>query len=92
MAKSSLSHEPTVIANAAAATIGTLYIACAVSIALFPDLAMTIARSWFHGIRLEEISGWNVSLGSLVLGFTSATIGGWILGFIFAKFQNYFAK
>lgn len=92
MAKNNLSHEPTTIANATAATIAFVYVVCALSISLFPEAAMTVARSWFHGIRLEEISGWNVSMGSLILGFVSATAGGWILGFVFAKFQNYFAK
>ncbi len=92
MAKSNASHEPFVIANATAATFATVYVVCAISIALFPQSAVTIARSWFHDIRLEEINGWNLSVGSLVLGFISATVGGWLLGWVFAKFQNYFAK
>ncbi len=92
MAKNNVSHDPMVIANATAATTAVMYVVCATSIALFPKSAMTIARSWFHGIRLEEIAGWNVSIDSVILGFVSATIGGWLVGLLFAKFQNYFAK
>lgn len=92
MAKSTLSHEPMAIANAAGATTAVVYVVCAASIALWPEAAISIARSWFHGIRLEQISGWNLSFESVAFGFVTATIGGWLVGFLFAKFQNYFAK
>jgi len=92
MAKNESSHEPVPTANATAATVAVIYVVCATSIALAPDLAMQVARSWFHGIRLEEISGWNLSAESLVLGFVTATAGAWLLGFVFATCYNYFAR
>lgn len=92
MAKKISSHEPFTIANATAATVAVIYVVCAAGIALFPVTAMTIARSWFHGVRLEAISGWNLAPGSLVFGFITAVIAGWLVGLVFAKFQNFFER
>lgn len=90
MAKPNRSHEPTVIANATAATVASIYTACALMVLFVPVFAMRIAMSWFHGVRLQAASGWNLTPGSLLFGFITATLGGWIMGFVFAKFQNFF--
>lgn len=79
-------------ANAAAATIGVIYLVCALSIFLVPNLAFTIARSWFHGVTLSEFSRTNFTLVSFVTGLVSSTLGGWLLGYIYAYFYNQFAK
>jgi len=88
-----MKHLPTATANATAATVALLYIVCAVSVLLFPDISVTIARSWFHGIDISKITlSTQTNPGSLVLGFVTATGGGWILGYIFAILYNNFAK
>ena len=87
-----MKHNPSVTANAAAVTVAIVYIVCRIGIALFPDLAMTIAQSWFHGIQLTQISELNLSLGSFVLGLATSTIGTWLVGYLFAKLYNYFLK
>ena len=51
-----MKHDPKATANAAAVTVAIVFIVCRVGVALFPDLAMTIAQSWFHGIQLTQIS------------------------------------
>ena len=88
-----MKHLPEATANATAATVALLYIVCAVSVLLFPDISMTIARSWFHGIDISKLAlSTQTNPGSLVLGFVTATGGGWLLGYIFAIFYNNFAK
>lgn len=88
-----MKHLPVPTANATAATVAVVYIVCALSVLLFPDISMSIARSWFHGIDISKITlSTQTSPGSLVLGFTTATGGGWLLGYIFAGFYNYFLK
>lgn len=88
-----MKHLPLASANAAAATIALVYIVCAISVLLFPDISMTVARSWFHGIDISKITlSTQITPVSLVLGFITATIGGWLLGYIFAELYNYFAK
>ena len=88
-----MKHLPIPTANATAATVAVVYIVCAVSVLLFPDIAMTIARSWFHGIDISALTlSAQTNAGSLVLGFLTATGGGWLLGLIFAHAYNYFAK
>ena len=88
-----MKHLPMATANATAATVAVVYIVCAVSVLLFPDIAMTVARSWFHGIDISTLTlSTQTNPGSLILGFLSATGSGWILGYVFAGFYNMFAK
>ena len=87
-----MKHEPKAAANAAAVTVAVLYVVCRIAVALFPDLAMSIAQSWFHGIQLTQIPELNLSLGSFVLGLTTSTIGTWLVGYLFASSYNYFVK
>ena len=85
-----MKHEPNATANAAAVTVAALYIVCRIAVALFPDLTMSIAQSWFHGLELSSVSGWNLSLGSFILGLVTSTGGTWLVGYIFASLYNLF--
>ncbi len=88
-----MKHLPIPTANATAATVAVVYIFCALGVLLFPDISMTIARSWFHGIDISKLTlSTQTNSGSLVLGFITATGGGWLLGYIFASFYNTFAN
>jgi hypothetical protein len=88
-----MKHLPVPTANATAATVAIVYIVCALGVLLFPDITMTIARSWFHGIDISQLTlSTQTNAGSLVLGFITATGGGWLLGYLFASFYNYFLK
>lgn len=85
-----MKHEPNVTGNAAAITVAALYIVCRVAVALFPDLSMSVAQSWFHGLELSKVSSWNLSLGSFVLGLVTSAGGAWLVGYVYATVYNYF--
>ena len=87
-----MKHGPNATANAAAVTVGAFYVVCRVAVALFPDLAMSVAQSWFHGLEFSKVSSWNLSLGSFILGLVTSAVGAWLVGYIFATAYNYFAK
>ena len=87
-----MKHEPNTTANAATITVAVIFVACRVAVALFPDLAMTIAQSWFHGLQLSKVSGWDLSLGSFILGLVTSSGGAWLVGYLFANIYNYFLK
>lgn len=87
-----MKHEPNTTANAAAVTVAIIYVVCRVAVALFPDIVMTIAQSWFHGLEISKVSGWNLSLGSFILGLVTSTAGAWLAGYLFATVYNYFVK
>ncbi|MEK7101402.1 MAG: DUF5676 family membrane protein [Patescibacteria group bacterium] len=87
-----MKHEPNATANAAAVTVAVIFVVCRLAVALFPDLAMTIAQSWFHGLQLSKVTGWDLSLGSFILGLVTSTGGAWLVGYIFASTYNYFVK
>ena len=84
-----MKHEPNVTANAAAITVAALYIVCRIAVALFPDLAMSIAQSWFHGLELSKVSAWNLSMGSFVLGLITSAGGAWLVGYTYAAVYNF---
>lgn len=77
-------------ANALAATTAIIDVLCALAIALAPDLAMSVAQSWFHGLDLSRISSWNVTVGSFVLGLVTLTALAWGAGYSFAAAYNVF--
>jgi len=87
-----MKYDPKATANGVAITAGTIYIVCRVGVAFFPDLLMTITQLWFHGLELARVSGWNLSLGSFVLGLISLLIVAWLVGYFFANSYNYFVK
>ncbi len=90
MAKSNSSHEPIVIANAAAATTAVVFVVCRLAFVLAPELSLAISKTWFHGIDISLIAARRVGDG-FILGLVSTAIAGWLIGWVFAKFQNYFA-
>lgn len=88
-----MKHDVKATANAAAATITIIYLVCISAIGLFPGLSMTVAQSWFHGLDISKIAvPLNISIGTFILGFVTAVIGGWLIGYIYAKSYNYFSK
>ncbi len=87
-----IKHEPNTTANATAVTVGVIYVACVITVVLLPDLSMTVAQSWFHGLDLSQISTFNVTVSSFILGLITSVGGSWLIGYIFATAYNYFAK
>jgi hypothetical protein len=87
-----MKHDPKATANGAAVTVAIIYIICRVGVFLFPDLSMSIAQSWFHGIQLTQISELRLTSGSFVLGLVTSMIFAWLVGYLFANLYNYFAK
>jgi len=87
-----MKHDPTSTANALAVTGAILYVFCRIAVSLFPNLSISIAQSWFHGLEIGKTAGWSLSMGSFVLGLISITIAAWLTGFLFAKVYNYFSK
>ena len=87
-----MKHHPTATANALAATTAIIYVVCRGAFVVAPDLAMTIAKSWFHGIDISLIAAQSVDTGSWVVGIVSATVGAWLAGYLFATLYNVFAK
>ena len=53
---------------------------------------MSIARSWFHGIDISQIATTTIPADNFILGLVTATVGAWLVGFLFAKLYNAFAK
>jgi len=87
-----MEHNPIATANASALTAALIYVVCFLSVALFPDLALTVAKSWFHGVELIGGSAWSASPVSFILGLLTLVGGAWLVGYIFAGIYNYFVR
>lgn len=79
-------------ANAGAALMTAVYLICALSVILFPDLIFSLAQSWFHGLDLSKIRTPGVVAESFVLGLVSAAVLSWLAHYIFAWTYNKLAK
>lgn len=83
--------KETAWANASSASVGIIYIACAVLVGMFPEVSKSVAVSWFHGMDLNQI--WTGEpRGNFILGLVSAVIGTWLVGYLFAWIYNKFVK
>lgn len=87
-----MKKDPIATAHAAAATTAVIYVACALFFVIAPDLSMAVTKTWFHGIDISLIDARTATVGSFILGLVSATVGAWLVGYIFALFYNKFAK
>ena len=87
-----MKHEPNATAKALAVTTAVIYVVCAAAVVLLPDLTMSVAQSWFHGLDLSRISVFNVTWGSFIQGLITATAGTWLVGYLFASTYNYFLE
>ena len=87
-----MKHDPIATANALGVTTAVFYVFCRLFVGVFPGLMFTVAQSWFHGVRLTESGGWNLSGGAFVVGLLTSVFFAWLVGFLFAKSYNYFAK
>lgn len=86
-----MKYDPIVTANASALTVTIVYIVCRLAFSVAPQLSFAISRAWMHGVAFERVAT-PFAGGTFILGLVTATIGGWILGYIFASFYNYFSK
>lgn len=87
-----MKHHPMATANALAITMGVVYIVCRQAFVLAPEFAMSVGRSWFHGIDISKIATRTVPADNFVLGLVTAVIGAWLVGYLFAVVYNRFVK
>lgn len=72
--------------------MGVFYSLCALAAIYFPDLATSIAQTWFHGINISLIQTWEISLESFISGLITSMIVAWTTGYLLTGFYNYFTK
>ena len=86
-----MKHNEMTTANALAVTMGSIYVACALLVAVFPAFFRTVATSWFHGWNMELL--WTgAPRGNFILGLVSSMVGSWLVGYLFAWTYNKFLK
>jgi hypothetical protein len=86
-----MKHDRLASANAAALTVGALYIVCRVFVVLFPRLSLDVAQSWFHGLQTTTPQMMRYAPGNFVLGLVSSLVVAWIIGWCFAHCYNMFS-
>ena len=80
-------------ANAAATIMAIWVIVCALLSYLVPDLLFAVAQSWMHTINLDVVkTTFSPDLGSILLGFVSATGLTWVTTYALIETYNRLAK
>lgn len=86
-----MKHDPQATASASALTVAALYIVCRVFVGLFPTFSYSVMQAWFHGLTLQTIGRFDLSITSFVLGLVSATVVAWVTGWCFGHCHNMFS-
>ena len=83
--------KPKAGAKAAAWASGIIYSLCALAIIYFPDLALPIAQSWFHGVDVISFETADITLSSFTTGLVTSMLSAWLAGYLIAGFYNFFS-
>ncbi len=81
-----------VLANALGATFGVLSITCILVILFAPDLYVATENLWFHGRNLSVLGPVRLELASAIMGVLTFAGFGWIVGYIYGSFIEFFSK
>ena len=87
--------KPWVTGAAFAVVIAVVYVACVISVLLFPDACLAFANNWMHAIDLTLIkrpASKPLSFNDWGAGFATAIVAGFLAGAIYGWAQNFFAR
>ena len=76
-------------AIAGGAIVTVLYVICVAAFAIAPQLMLELARTWFHGIVLQQASAISIGPVRFVAGLIASAVAGAILGIVFAAVCKY---
>ena len=80
-------------ANAVATIMAVWVVACALLSYLAPNLLFTVAQSWMHTINLNVVkTTFTPDLGSIILGWVSATGLAWVTTYATIELYNRWAN
>ena len=88
------STKPWVRGAALAVTVGVVYIACAVAVALFPDGTLAFFNTWLHGVDLTLVkrpATMPLTAGEWIYGFVSAVTASFLAGALYGWARNLFS-
>jgi len=81
--------SPRIVSLSLATVSGTVYVLCAIFIAIAPQTALSLSKDLFHGIDITQIARTTVTLGSTVAGFVEIIVLSLLVGWVFAVIYNY---
>ena len=75
--------DKNVLANAFGLATVILWAACAASVWLFPNLSLTVTKWWMHGLDMQVLGSWNLTLSNFLLGGLTMAGSAWVVGWVF---------
>lgn len=87
-----MKKDPIAMGHAAGATTAVVYAVCRLLVGLFPDWMFALGQSWMHGVALQKLGTWNLTMGNFFFGLISISVSAWLVGYLFAWFYNLFLK
>ena len=70
------------LANTFGLAMIVIWVVCSAFVWLFPQMSLTIANWWMHGLDMSTMGEWNLTITSFVMGGVTAIASGWISGWI----------
>lgn len=77
-----MKFEKTALANSFALATAILWTLCTAFVLVLPVFSTTVIQWLMHGMDISTMGGWNLTLGSFVLGGASITLSAWVAGWI----------
>lgn len=75
--------EKVTLANALALATAKLWVLCTLFVWLFPNFSITIIEWWMHGMSMQVMGDFNLTLNNFFLGGITLTVSVWITGYVF---------
>jgi hypothetical protein len=76
------------LANALAAAMAVSWVICTLFVVLFPGLSLSLTRDMIHGLNVEALGSWQITLGNFISGGVMLSVFAWIFGWVLAYTYN----
>ena len=72
------------VANTLALASGILWVLCSIVILILPDLSLSVAEWWMHGMDISVMGSWNLNFINFFFGGIALIVSAWVSGWVFA--------
>jgi hypothetical protein len=87
--------SPVAIGVTSAITFSIIFTACAIAVALAPDITVAFFNAWFHGLDLSLLKppgGKPLTLGQYVYGLAGVALASFVTGALFSVIYNFVTR
>jgi hypothetical protein len=80
------------LANAFALTTVVMWTVCSAFVLLLPRFSLIVTRWWVHGLKVDQLGQYNLSLTNFLIGGVTLSLWMWVTGYVFGWSLEYLGK